>query len=365
MATINGFVFAFILVWILKLIIAFFLSSLLVLFAALGIHKIHIQKTERKDWDLLASYKAELSSVAESGDKISNPQNLADAVNLAHALSIMSVGESVSAKAAMRQVVLKSKLPEILRQALKSRSWGTRFKALTGFCDFASPTEFRHLIEFEYGEKNTRVFGNGLMACAACISSTRDFGELLALMQLSMEISASYYEGIFRTALRALEETVGRATTIKHIKRLLLESDINPVLKASLIHANSKEQFPELETAALDLARDVDEPVITVAILRALRKSGNYDRIIEENIGNSRQYLNIVALHASGVCKDPGPDLIRKIEEQLRSRNYLARTAAATSLKQLGEKGEQVLVRAGHGDDRYASDISTYVLSLG
>lgn len=184
-------------------------------------------------------------------------------------------------------------------------------------------------------------------------------------MQLSMEISASYYEGVFRAALKALEGALGRSATVQHVKGVLLEADLNPVLKASLVHAISREGLSELEPAVLDLARSANEPVITVAVMRALRRSGTYDQLIEENIGNPRRSLNIVALRASGVCNDPQPDLIIKIAKQLRSSDYMVRVAAAASLKQLGERGEQALLKAGHGDDKYASDIASYVLSLG
>lgn len=365
MASLNSFVFAFILVWILKVCIAFFLSSLLVLFVALGIHKMHVQDSERRDEDQMASYQAELSLIPGSGGILTPPRTLTDAVNLAHALALARPEASPSAATAMHQAALASKMPEILRSSLKSKNWGTRFRALTGFFDFASPLELPQLLAFEREETNPRVFGNGLMACAACVASTEHFGRLVALMQQGQEISASYYEGVFRTALRSLEASVGRAGTVEAIKEVLLEPDSDPVLKGSLVHAISKEEFPEVVTTALDLARHASEPVITVAVLRALGRSGIYDPIIEENIGNSRQYLNIVALHASGICKKPTPILLRKIENQLRSGDYVARLAAATSLKRLGETGKKALLRASHGSDKYASDISSYILSLG
>lgn len=365
MAALNGFVFAYILVWILKAVIAFFMASLVLLFVALGIHKINIQAAERKEKSLAALYERELSGITQESGVITEPHGLDEAISLAHALAAASKGISASRKNLMRAAVNETCMPVLLQQALQNKSWGNRFRGLTAFYDFGSPSQFRMVLEFLSRESNTRVYGNGLMAAAASISSRSDFDSLLRLMQESMSISGSLYEGVFRTSLQVLEERIGRADTVRHVRETLREEQFSSVLKASLVHALSKEGFIELKPSVIELARRERSPVITISVMRALGIFGEYDVIIEENLGSPNRALNIVALRASTTRRDPVPGFIAKVEAQLRSSDYTIRFAAASSLKQLGRRGHKALDEASHGDDRFASEIASYVLSLG
>lgn len=364
MTAINGFVFAFILVWVLKAVIAFFLGSLLLLFVALGIHKVAVQKSDKRGRRKRKLYEAELARSGAQDRRLPPPENLEDAINLASALATLSAGASPPERLAMRRAVPRTQVVAMLENALRDRNWGNRFRALTAFYDLGSPAQFKMLLDFAEHEKNTRVYGNALMACAASISSFKDLDSLLALMQESIEISASYYEGILRTALRAVARQTGRERTVEHIRSVLLDYSSSATIKASLVHAVAKEQLTELKQTILDLAYREANTAITIAVLRALRIFNQYDAIIRTNLGNPIRSLNIVALRASQTCAEPDRGLIDKIVEQLGSGDYAVRRTAAISLRSLGEQGRAALIRASQGDDKYAGDISTYVLSL-
>lgn len=365
MGVIGGFAFLYILVLVLKAVIVFFLVSLLLLFVTLGIHKIRIQGAEDRSERNAASYRTALAALGAQPVHLDAPGSAADAIDLANAVAAAGKDAPAEGRVALRQAALEAGIVKVLRTAVHHRSWGNRYRALTAFYDLAAPGQFGFLLDFASGESDRHVYGNALMACAACVGSIADFDAVLRLAQDKMEISASYYEGIFRTGLHALRERVGRDRAIEYLKGLFASPAYGVVVKAPLVHAVAKEQLKELKPSILMLTRREPDTVITIAVLRALGIFKEYDEIIFENLGKEPLPLTVVALGACRACTDPGPVLLEAIVRQLYSANYTVRAAAAATLKHLGREGRRALEDASVGEDKYAGDISSYVLSLG
>lgn len=361
----SDFPLDYILVWVLKVVILFFAGSLTVLFVGLGIHKTLVQKREKKNEVQNALYKTRWPTLSEAEGSLAMPNDFTDAVNLAQVLSEIRKAGGGGRESANKQPVLGTGMHGILRKALQDKNWGKRFRSLTAFYDLGSPSEFDLLLDFISRERNIRVYGNALMAAAASISSEPNFDGLIRLMQKGQKISGSYYEGVFRVALRALENRVGRSAMVEQLEEILESPDYDNVLKGPLVLAVAKEKLRELKGSIVDLARRENNPVITISTLRSLRILGQYDEIIGENIGSPDRGVNLIALGASSNYRGASPVLLRRIAEQLRSPDYVVRYTAAFSLKELGEEGRDVLISASHGEDRYASDMASYILSLG
>ncbi len=360
MHTLDGLVFPYIVVWILRATIMIFGASLAALFLGLGLHKRHVLRAVRDKEERILFYAGELVALcAGSTTAIVNPRNFRDALCLAGAFRAFSFHDESEVAMAHMAIAVTSTMVQ-LRRALLSKDWGVRTRALTAFGELRDSGQFEYLRRFAEQESVVRVFGSCLAACAALIQESDQFRRFSMLLNSRPALSASYDEGVLRTAIRSLLGSSDAAVARDIMHDCLFSDDFRAQYKAALISAAGKEHFARLAGSIVAYAHVSSDRIIHISAMRALFHFGMCDDLISRSLDSDDPVVQVVAIRSSMRCNGA-------VETQLAgflgSPHFDVRYAAAMTLAQL-PSGERQLRQVQAGSDGFARDMAQFALSV-
>ncbi|MHB8167409.1 MAG: hypothetical protein ACYDDT_11675 [Sulfuricella sp.] len=210
------------------------------------------------------------------------------------------------------------------------------------------------------------MYWNCLYACSSSLGRAEDFMRLLIVMESRPELSASFAEGVFRTAIRAMLGFCLAEDVHRTLAGCLKHTDSSRVHLAALILSIGKEQIQELAAVIVDCTRDTDNPIIMVTAMRALHAMGRCDNLILEGLSSANTIIQIAAIRNCEHCVCVwGGGVEYDVAQLLSSPSFDVRYAAAMTLRSMQGKGLRLLRDAqdGHADP-YARTMATFALAL-
>lgn len=250
----------------------------------------------------------------------------------------------------------------LLHRLRNSRSWVRRHRALERLGFLKLPEMRQIYIDMLTREDNAHIISKALWALSY-IAERQDLPLIIRYLGDSHFMSAKFNEYIFTNIIEEFRGRIGDDATLAILDALLADETIPVFLKRDVVEACGKigySGFAPLVIEAFHRFREVPEMRIT-----ALRAAGSLAtdttcEIITASLGDPDWRVRVVASNCAQNCRDAS---LSVLENLLGDPNYHVRINAATTLATFGERGKAVLNRAINGEDRFASDISRYVLS--
>ncbi|MHB8346704.1 MAG: HEAT repeat domain-containing protein [Acidiferrobacterales bacterium] len=361
MHTLDGLISPYLVVWLLRAIIVVFAVSLSALFLGLGLHKRHVLLVARRKEERTLFYAGELVSLcAGSISSITEPRDFRETLCLADAFGSFFFHDATEVSDAQAAIAATPAV-QILKHALSSKDWGVRCRALGAFADLRDPSHFGYLIDFAERENVVRVFGSCLSACALLIHESGQFDTFSLLLNKRLVLSASYDEGVLRTAIRSLLERSDPPAVYRILREYLFSEALSVQYKTALINAIGKEKFTRMTDAILDYARTSEERTIRISAMRALYNMGVCDDLISRGFKSADPVIQIVAIRASLYC---GAAVEPQVAGFLASPHFDVRFAAAMTLVRFPSGGTELLQRARTCADPFARDMAEFALTM-
>ncbi len=361
MHTLDSLVSPYIVVWLLRGIIVVFAASLAALFLGLGLHKRHVLRVARSKEEKTLFYAGELVSLcAGSIASVAEPHDFREALCLARAFGSFPFHDAAEMSKVQGAIAATKAIP-ILKDALSSKDWGVRCRALGAFADLRDPSYFEYLLNFAEQEEVVRVFGSCLSACAFLIQESGQFQTFSLLLDKRPVLSASYDEGVLRTAIRSLLARSDLATVNRIMRDCLFSETFSAQYKAALINAIGKEKFTSMTDAVIDYSRASEVRIIRISAMRALHNMRICDDLICRGFKSADPVIQLVAIRSSLYCNAA---VEQQIAGFLASPHFDVRFAAAMTLVKFPSGGRELLQRARTCADPFATDMAEFALTM-
>ncbi len=361
MHTLDGLIAPYVGVWLLNAINVVFAVSLAVLVLGLGWHKRHVVNVARRKEEKTLFYAGELVSLCSGSiSSVTEPRDFREALCLAGAFGSFSFHNAIEVATA-QGAIAATQTVQILKNALSSKDWGVRCRALGAFADLRDPSYFEYLIDFAEREEVVRVFGSCVSACAFLVHEFRQFEQFSLLLNKKLVLSASYDEGVLRTAIRSLLARRDPPVVDRILRDCLFSEALSMQYKAALINAIGKEKFTLISDAIIDYARTSEERIIRISAMRALYNMEICDDLISRGFKSADPVVQVVAIRSSLYC---GVTVEDQIADFLASPHFDVRFAAAMTLVRFPSGGREHLERARICADTFSRDMAEFALTM-
>jgi len=355
----RSLTFPIVSVWLLHTLLVFFAVSLLVVFVGLGVHKNSVLRRERRHAENRERERDVIRAIAAGDSRgFTSVSDLQHAFSLVDALHDCNITDPQEEKR-IYDALASTPIELLLRDAIRSKDWGLRFKSMTAIHDLAWPVFFNELLEHVANEDNLRVKCSGLYACSGVLDTPEQFLKLYDTTDAIEQLTTGFTESVFRTGLKRLVR-YAEPDAIAQVLDTCLQRPLSPRL-ASLILSIGKEHLHTLGPKIVACARARPQRNIVISSMRALYLMGLSDPIIVESLSSDDPVTQVAAIRCSPFCAD-APD---KLVGLMTSRSFDVRYAAAITLLTFGAQGTELLdtVRTGF-DDPYARNMAAFALAM-
>ncbi len=336
----------------------------IVLLVTLVVHKIYVELREARFARLRKRFEAIFPTFLNGENKhLPHPKNHLDVDALADVAvdQITQVDHNTAGKIRdeLHQLGIVNDLLERLRT---SRSWVRRHRALErlGFLKLADLRPvYLKLLETE---TDIRIVSKTLWA-VSYVAEEADLPLITDFLGNTHFMSAKFNEYLFTNFIGEFRLRRGDRETVTMLESFLNAETIPVLLKRDVIESCGKMGFTLCVSLIMDAYhRYRDIPEMRITTLRALGglSADSLYEIITPALCDPDWRVRLVASQNARYCHE---NCIPLLEQLIRDQNYYVRISAAKTLITLGEKGKAALNCALAGADRFARDISNYVLS--
>lgn len=333
----------------------FFLISLIM-------HKIHVERRDKKIQEFKDSYIKFISSYfAIPKDELVKIRKDIQFQALSEVL--IDILESVYGEMEhqLTRLAEQAGIVNYYRKKATSRSWLHRCYAVEKLSFLKLSHTKPALYEVLKREKNPLVIHRIIWGLSH-IADENDIETINKLLLSQPYGSSKFNEYIYTNIIRSFRKRGDEERFINYLKKTKEDDSLPILFKRDIIEACGSENLYHAKDIIIDYFRrfeDVDEVKITC--VRALGKMGGEDvcEIIQSCLVSDDWRVKAVAAKNSFLCSDKIVDTLKKC---LYDYNYYVRLNAALSLSKLGEKGRSAIMEGCNSYDRFARDACSYIL---
>jgi HEAT repeat protein len=339
------------------------ISVTVLLFVVLIVHKVHVERRQKKLDALHAVYTELLTRKQSDPDLVlEKPRGDLEYEALGDGIiEMMSESESVSVSH-LRALARALEVDVYNQRRAVSRSWVDRYRAIErlGFLKLPELEPFYYSILHK--EKNIHVITKTIWSLSL-IAEENDLKVINTFLADPLFASSKFKEYIYANIIRAFQERNDEWAFLRLLDFWEDSPDIPVLLKKDIISACGVAGLKKAKRAIMryyEKFRDI--PEMKIVCIRALEKLGEPDMypIIISGLQDEDWRVRAAAAKNAEVFSEMVVDALASV---LKDRNYYVRINAAQALSKLGDKGIAVLTRYTSSDDHFARDMAHYMLS--
>lgn len=352
--------------WVREMLVAVVSVMLLfvvVLFAVLVMHKLYVEKRARRSRRLREQFTSVMAKrLFDRKVRVETPTKDDEYEAWGDVIAEMMTGCSGETVDHLREEARELALDAHFREMAQSRSWIKRFIAIEKLGVLRLP-ELRDLYRsILASEKDPRIIGKAVWALSMVADETVP-ATVNEVLKNPLFMSSKFAEFIYTNIITSLQESgLGESFRLFFI-RMRDDPEIPRVLKRDIVAACGMAQFyPACENIREYYYFFHDFPEMRIASIRALERLSDSDakQIIGNGLDDEDWRVRAVAAKSAYICGDAQ---LSALKNSLKDKNYYVRMNAAFSLAKLGLPGVEALTEATRTDDRFAVDVSRYVLN--
>lgn len=343
------------------LVLAFLTVVLLVV---LVIHKVYVELREARSAKLRKDFKTTLQAFLGGWEShLPHPaRHLAIDALTDVAIDYIAGAERNVADSIRDELKGQGIVDELLERLNTGRSWVKRYRALErlGFLKLA---ELRSVyVKLLEEETDVRIISKALWALSY-VAEEKDLPLIIDFLGNANFMSAKFNEYLFTNLISEFRDRRGDGETVNILETLLHQEAMPVLLKRDIIESCGKSGFTTVVPLIIDTFHRYDDmPEMRITTIRALGglSTDALCEIITPALSDPDWRVRLVASQNARIC---AKTCIPSLLELMGDQNYYVRLNAAKTLLSLGGEGKAALNRALAGTDRFARDISHYVLS--
>lgn len=334
----------------------------LVLLVVMIVHKTYVELREARSARIRTRYDAIIPAFLNEHRPLVAPRRpltvdaLADA-----AIGWIPRLETEAAHQLRDELVRLGVVESLVSRSRTSRSWVRRHRALERLGFLRLPGMRPMYLDLIAANHDVRVVCKALWALSY-VAEVDDLPAVLRCLGDTHFMSAKFNEYLFTNIISEFRIRYGDDETVAILERLLKDEQLPVLLKRDIIEACGRIGFTSSAPLIIDTFHRLgSRPEIRITVLRAAGELASDDvcSVLVPSLGDEDWRVRVVSSHYAHLCPQQS---IPKLEDLLRDRNYHVRINAAHTLARLGADGKAALNRALSGEDRFARDISRYLL---
>jgi hypothetical protein len=363
MNNLNVTIFPYLLKEFLIYCIYFLAVTVLVLFIILVIHKLHIERREKKKQKYTSEYMPLISQYIDGGSlKIKQPENNLQYNAFADVCINMFSKVPEEKKEKLKMLIRETSALEHYKRRAASSSWTKRFFAveMLGFFMIDDLKGFfKNKIDSDQSPE-VKVKAIWAMSLIADEKALDFITQMLVLHEISS--SSKFNEYIYTNVIGSLKKRGTEHVFLTFLGQIKADENIPMLLKRDMIEACGSAGFYEASSAINDYFTFFShESLMKIACIRAL---GAVDRLkaktIVTGLIDDDWRTRAVAAKAASVGFDN--TVISHLQKSLYDQVYIVRINAARTLSRLDDQGLAVLKGEMNSEDRFVRDTIRYIL---
>ncbi|GLI39197.1 HEAT repeat domain-containing protein [Geobacter hydrogenophilus] len=335
----------------------------IVLLVTLVVHKTYIELREARSARLRKKFETVFPAFLEGRNEHLSTPNDSLAIDALADVAIDQIAEvdHKTAKRIRAELRERGIVDDLLERLNNSRSWVKRYRALERL-GFLKLVELRPIyLKLLETETDLRLVSKTLWA-ASYVAEEEDLPLITSFLSNSNFMSAKFNEYLFTNLIEEFRIKHGDDPTVSMLSGFLNNETVPVLLKRDIIESCGKMGYtPSVPLIVDAFHRYQDITEIRITTLRALGglSADALAEIITSALSDPDWRVRVVASRNAGLCSE---SCVPHLEELMRDKNYHVRINAAKTLFTMGETGKAALRRALTRNDRFARDISNYVL---
>lgn len=331
---------------------------------ALVVHKVWVERRERKTALLKSRYLSGMYRIL-AGEQVElpHPGTKEEFAALADVCIYLMPNATPAEVCAIRATVRSCGVVDYFRTQLpRARYWITKYRLIErlGFLKLPELAPvYRAMVDSEHEDRH--VVSKATWALSLICGET-DLAHILSCVSRPDFMSAKFNEHLFVNIIESFRDA-GASARLLELFQALVEGDELPLLvKRDFIEACGGAGFAEAEPLVVACARRFESlPEMRIACLRSLQKIGgaSLDGFVVAGLRDQDWRVRAVAAKAVENCSDL---VIEPLDQALGDANYHVRLNAAVSLAHKGAAGRAALDRQRASRDRFVREVSRYVM---
>jgi len=346
----------------LLVITSFFGGAIVVLWLAMIVHKLLLERQEQRQSRCKSKYLAHCLRCLDSAEhQLPLPVKAWQWRVLADVLIYLEGGALAERRVMLQQLSRRLKVSEHLLPHLQSRFWRVRLESVERLGLLRLPENLPALRNHLVQEQNLHVVTK-LLWSISLVGEPSDLSLIISYLGKQPVISSKFNEHLFRNLLESLlmKNLSNEATSLCE---QMLRNELAPtIFKRDLIEACGGIRFLLASPAIVGYFHQAQhDPASVISCLRALGEMGADPdgRLILPALAHADWRVRAVAARAAVTVTGA----YRQLFKLLSDTSYQVRMNAASALVAFGAEGRALLEEQGlTSHDRFVRDISAYML---
>ncbi len=344
--------------------VLFLVVSMLFLFLVL--HKVRVERRERKKNTLIEEYRLILKGYLDRDGKLDLrlPRSPLEFDALSD-VCIELMREKRYADEKIKEVLLITKTVDYYRDMSASTSWLKRFYAIEKLGFFKLRDLRDYYREILSTEERPEVKAKVIWALSM-ISDRESLQVIVKGLSEGPLLSSKFNEFIFSNVIESLREVGEEAAYLELLDKIMNDTSVNDVIKRDMIEAAGTAGLTESVPLMIKYFNQYREKTpMRVACIRAIGKIGSSSGcgVIKEGLRSEDWLQRVTAAKVAHNC--PDRETAELLKPLLYDEHYYVRINAAKSLARMGPRGEEILRTEAGSEDRFVRDTIRYILQEG
>lgn len=351
--------------FLIAVIIVMFIIDV-ILFFSMIVNKLYVELRQRKLKKLKEMYIASISNKLIGADsRVKKPKKKIEFQALVDVIIDMLVSISGEMENRIKDYAMELGVDEYYKKMALSRSWTNRIVAVEKLAYLRLPElkRFLYFILAKYKDDNA-IIARAVLGISFIADSEEDLSVINQVLKDPFFRSVKFNEYIYANVIKSFRERGTEDMLLRSLGLLMVDISIPVELKKGIVEACGSQLFYSAKDTIMKVFNQFkDVPELKITCIRALGRLGCMDMssLIRDSLQDADWRVRATAAKNVGLCAD---DIIESLKKSLSDENYYVRMNAAISLSKFGERGIKALNEGMQSDDRFAKDVSRYVLKL-
>lgn len=342
-------------------IIWFFSGAIVALWLAMIVHKLLLERHERRQAACKSQYLSHcLKCLGDADHHPPLPTSDWEWRVLADVLIYLKEGALAERRLALQELVRRLHVSEHLVPQLQSRFWRPRLESAERLGLLRLPENLPALRAHLAHEKDLHVVAKLLWAISL-VGGPDDMALIVSQLGRQPVISSKFNEHLFRNLLESLLMQNRSCEAALLCEQMLRNALVPQIFKRDLIEACGVVRFLLVSPAIVDYYHHTQhDPASSISCLRSLGEmaADPEGRLILPAFSHADWRVRAVAARAAVTVSGA----YRQLFELLGDASYHVRMNAASALAAFGAEGRQMLEQGLASHDRFVRDICRYML---
>lgn len=342
-------------------IVWFFSGAIVILWLAMIVHKLLLERHERRQAACKSQYLSHcLKCLGDAGYQPPLPTKDWEWRVLADVLIYLKEGVQAERRLALQELARRLKVSEHLLPQVRSPFWRPRLESVERLGLLRLPENLPALRDHLMQEQDLHVVAKVLWSISL-IGEPDDLSLIVSHLGRQPVISSKFNEHLFRNLLESLLMQNLSNEAVHLCEQLLHHEQVPAIFKRDLIEACGVVRFLSVSPAIVGYYHQTQhDPASCISCLRALGEMGGDPDgcLILPAFRHSDWRVRAVAARAAVTVSGAYHQLF----ELLGDTSYHVRMNAASSLQAFGIEGRAMLEQGLASHDRFVRDLSSYML---